>query len=324
MSTGTANKLALCWAIGFFGMTTITAFPTGVSRIDRDNRYPGERGLVGQEESQLRECPTMQKSSLLSPSPYPLPDAVQVLDGNPAVGAFSFGNDLLADDVIYVTSESRFYTGDSLQVALGRLGTAFTEFATEASTTTADVNDAGTRKYPSFRSCSDDLDSEIHPQVGRHIMNRRIIHVGDGNQVKLPFVQNKFCLPLAMLHEVFCSWSALVGQLAASVYGPDAHVLILVVSQDVAVIGKRTMLLKLDPRVLVGQVSLSYFTDSSHDNPRAKVKAFFGFVVAEMVERVLPKSLRGPGSLADPCCTGVRSLQGFKQTGMAAWFSNDL
>jgi hypothetical protein len=54
----------------------------------------------------LSERPPVQRGPLGPAKPYPFADSTQLLDGNPAPGAFGLGHDALADLMIDVGRES--------------------------------------------------------------------------------------------------------------------------------------------------------------------------------------------------------------------------
>jgi hypothetical protein len=95
------------------------ALPAGVARVHCDQRDARKDRLVLQECAQLRKGPTVENLWLLPPSPYPVANASQFLDGNTASGAFSGSNDLLTDYMVYVAGEPRLFARQFLQTALG-------------------------------------------------------------------------------------------------------------------------------------------------------------------------------------------------------------
>ena len=90
-----------------------------VSRIHGEQGDPSEGGLVRDEGAKLSERPSVQVLSLGLPNRYPIADVHQVLDGNPARGVFSLGDELLADDVVGVGVEAHLAPTKTLQVPLG-------------------------------------------------------------------------------------------------------------------------------------------------------------------------------------------------------------
>ena len=89
-----APKLVLGFTVLFGCVAAFGALPTGIARVDCDQRYASESGLVRDEQKQLRERPGMQNGTLLLPGLDPIADSLEVFNGYSALGAFSFGNDL--------------------------------------------------------------------------------------------------------------------------------------------------------------------------------------------------------------------------------------
>ena len=83
-------------------MAAYTALAGRVSRVDVADGEPCAPGFVGGLRLKIAESPGVQDPSLLPVSSYPLADAFEILEGDPASGAFGCGDDLLADEVIHV------------------------------------------------------------------------------------------------------------------------------------------------------------------------------------------------------------------------------
>ena len=98
-----ADKRLLSLAVLLVAMPALAARPGRVARIDRDHGHARPQRLVLDKAAQLAERPTRQPIARFpAPSPDPLPDARQFLDGNPACGAFGGVHDALADAVVDV------------------------------------------------------------------------------------------------------------------------------------------------------------------------------------------------------------------------------
>lgn len=83
--------------------------------IDRDHRDAGNRRLVFDEGSQLKECPTTHLRPLRSPEPCASADALQLLQGDSALAACSFRHQRLADDVVFVATKPLLFASDGFQ-----------------------------------------------------------------------------------------------------------------------------------------------------------------------------------------------------------------
>jgi hypothetical protein len=110
-------KFALRASVSFVDMPAPATSLRGVGRVDLDERYSGDPGLISQESAELGEGPGMQHGPLGLKKPYPVANAAQLFDGDAAPGAFSLGHDAFADLVIDVRGEPGFLTAPLAQQA---------------------------------------------------------------------------------------------------------------------------------------------------------------------------------------------------------------
>ena len=157
-------KVCLGLAVLFCYVPALGAFPAGVTWVNSNQRNAGHHGFVCQEQSQLRECPGMQNGTLLAPGLNPFADAVQFLDGNTAIGAFSFRNDLLADIVINPRSKASLFSGEQLQSSLGCTGLLLLQFRPQAAVPVADRFDLRPGMPFAIGVAGDVANSEIDAQ----------------------------------------------------------------------------------------------------------------------------------------------------------------
>jgi len=69
----------------------------GVGGVDQHEGDPGPRCLVASEGDLLGERPAVQGAPLEPMSPYPPAEALKILQGDAAAGAFGFTHHMLAD-----------------------------------------------------------------------------------------------------------------------------------------------------------------------------------------------------------------------------------
>src|SRR5690606_47772 len=87
------GEASLRWTIGFIDAPTGDAGATGVLGIDQDHRHSRESCLVDDKASELEEGPVVQSCPLPAAGRYPVADARQVFEGDPASGALRRGHD---------------------------------------------------------------------------------------------------------------------------------------------------------------------------------------------------------------------------------------
>src|SRR6516164_6816794 len=115
-------KLGLITSVALLTVATLRARPAGVVRVDKLHQDSCQCRLISDHPAQLPEPPRVQNPSLALPNFCPCADSFQVLHTDSTPGAFSRGNDPLADTVVHMASETRFSARHLLQSALG--GTA--------------------------------------------------------------------------------------------------------------------------------------------------------------------------------------------------------
>jgi hypothetical protein len=106
-ATGPTAKPILGLTVSLLCMPADRALPAAIARIDRDQQDGSKRRFVRQKCPQLSEGPRMQNSTLRTPGLDPFAYPCQFLDGDSALGAFSFRNDLLGNYVVGSRKEKR-------------------------------------------------------------------------------------------------------------------------------------------------------------------------------------------------------------------------
>ena len=77
--------------------------------IDHLDRYDSSLCLVGDKLPKLVKSPSRHASALRLAKPYPIPDALEIFEGNTPDSAFSLLNDALGEDVIGISTEVGFF-----------------------------------------------------------------------------------------------------------------------------------------------------------------------------------------------------------------------
>src|SRR5512135_3491011 len=97
-----ATKLGLASAVGAFAMATFGASLRGVRRVHPDHGDARDLRLVRQERVELVERPTAQPVACVSaPGRNPVANPPEVLQSDPAPGAFGGPDDLPGDPVVF-------------------------------------------------------------------------------------------------------------------------------------------------------------------------------------------------------------------------------
>lgn len=174
VSAGGTDKASLIEPGGFVAVAARMARLRRVRGVDHHERDTRSPRLVGAERLPLREGPSARLGALRLRKPYPRPNAVQVLNGNPALRAFGKPYDLLGDAVIHVAPEPTFMLSEPLEGATDILRAATlpplacglaVEPAAAVILSLSDPFDYGSGENLTVRRGGELRDAEVHAQV---------------------------------------------------------------------------------------------------------------------------------------------------------------
>ena len=167
-SARSTRKLFLGLAVALVAAAASRAGSAAVPGIHADQQDSHEQSLIFQEFAQLRESPAVQNCALPAPGLDPSADARQILNGDSAIGAFSFGNDLLRDVVIDPGGKAPLLAGKCPQLALCRPGLYPLQLASKPAAPSAYGPDVRAGMPLAVRVGGDVRNPEVYAQkVGR-------------------------------------------------------------------------------------------------------------------------------------------------------------
>ena len=120
-----ANKEIPGPSICPFSVQTPVTLLAGVLRVHKDQGHPASLRFVGDERPELSERPTVQPVTLIFLSPYPITDAVEFFEGDPAFGALSQRYNAFGNYMIEISSKPTLFSAPLPQEAFGALGSLF-------------------------------------------------------------------------------------------------------------------------------------------------------------------------------------------------------
>lgn len=132
------GKGALVGTVGPLGVPAGGTLPGGVLGVNKDQRNPGPSRLVAQLLPQVVESPGVQRGALRPPSPDPLADAPEVLQGDRPIRALGLLHDAFGDGVVHVMGKSLLLPGELLQPPLGPLAPLLLELSPEPTVSSPD------------------------------------------------------------------------------------------------------------------------------------------------------------------------------------------
>src|SRR6516164_1767510 len=177
-------KLGLITSVALLTVATLRARPAGVVRVDKLHQDSCQCRLISDHLAQPPEPPRVQNPSLAVPNFCPCADSIQVLHTDPAPGAFSRANDLLANTVIHMASETRFPARQHLQSPFGPTGLLGLQSSPQLSVPPAHILHLRATVAASIRIARQVRYPQIHSQKVIHNWWSSDIHVRGGCQVE--------------------------------------------------------------------------------------------------------------------------------------------
>jgi hypothetical protein len=293
-------------------MSTPGAFQTGVTGIDLNQSYAREDGFVFEKLTQLRECPGVQNRSLRFPSPYPLADARQLLDGNPASGAFGFLNNLFRNRMVDVLGKAKLFAGMVFQVSFGRLALYRLEVLSQLAMPVANVVHHRTAKFLAIGIRSDLNHSQIDSQKIIDRRRWRIVDVAGCGQEPLAAMPDQVRLALLRTKLLFLALPGRKWNTLSSTGCPDTHA-ILGKTQNAAVLGDGSTPGESALALLIQLVGIRDFGKSTNNHLSAQREPLPCRAVKRFVQLDLREYLALPGLMAQPVSASVGRFHGVKQ-----------
>lgn len=131
ITTTCTKELRLTLPISLINTSTYRTSPTGIPRINWNDKNTSKFGLVLNEGSELSECPRVDDSPLALPNRYPFADTLEVLNGDATMGVFSPSHQLFRDAMVDVSLETAFPSTSLLQQPLRGFGALALELRPE-------------------------------------------------------------------------------------------------------------------------------------------------------------------------------------------------
>src|SRR5258707_6256710 len=93
-------------SVMFVDAPTFRTSARGVTRVNVNHFHAVKSRLVQYLLLKTIKCPAMQRGSLRLPNRYPITDATQIFQGDPALSVLSLNHDTFADAMVGVVSET--------------------------------------------------------------------------------------------------------------------------------------------------------------------------------------------------------------------------
>jgi hypothetical protein len=289
-------------AIGSIHMPTLRTGPGSVARVHQDQRDPCPLRLVGDPLSQIKETPGVVLPPLAFSNRYPVPDALQILQGNPATGVFRPLHQFLRNPMVFLPGKPPFLLPAFLQQAFGRLRALALQAAAQLAMALPQPVDLPARIPVRIA-----VDSNVfHPQVHAQVT----VHLTGSQQVEDSLHQAQVALPALPLQQFQLSLAGGKGDPLTSPDRPDRDgSSFQILSQDPAVEGNRARGFEHTLRLVVHLVGVRHFGNTHHHDLGGQRVLLPHRLVSQFVQRKLAKCLGLPRLLADGMAGRISQLQ---------------
>ena len=309
------SKLILGLAVRFLAVATLVTGAAGVTRIDGDQRYTGEPGLVLQKQSELRKRPGVENCSLPAPNRYPFADAIQFFNGNAASGAFSAGNDLLGYHMVRVRGEALLFSRKGFKPTLGGAGLFLLQFGSQSPVPVSDRLNMRTGVALPVRITRNIGNSKINSKEVIRTNRSALGKVDCAEQIKL-------ILPVHQIRLPFDPVEPLLLVLAIDQRNnhtlfwqrPEAYTIQSLEAHNTLVVSDRTVGLEHGADTLVTGKALYSFANGANSHLSRQFVAGSDLGVCQFVDRGLTKDLGLKSALCRERSGFVHTLHRFEQT----------
>src|SRR6516165_860646 len=295
-------KLGLITSVALLTVATLRARPAGVVRVDQLHQDSCQCRLISDHLAQLPEPPRVQNPSLAVPNFYPRADSFQLLHTDSAPGAFSRANDLLANTVVDMASETRFSPRQLLQSAFGGTRLLGLQSSPQLPVPPAHILHLRAGVAASIRIASQVRYPQIHSQKLNHSSGFRHIHVrGGGCQLESLAAVDQIALTLLPLQQLTLPVPALKWHPAPARHSPQRDGLgFQIPTQDARIVRESPIGSELPLGALIERVGIHHLGDPPHGHLSRQTKALADLVVDQLMERQLSEGLVMPRLLANP------------------------
>lgn len=289
MAAGLALKAIAGRPVGAADRSAARACLTRVLRIDRDHRDASKRRLVGQEQSQLGERPTVVRAALGLPNRCPLANALEVFKADTAIGVSGFPHDSLGDAMVHIGCEPALFQPAPLEKPQGRFGPLLLELSAQPVMAIAQARDMCAAERLAIAVRGNVLLAEVNAEIPGRITGRHVAHVNHDVEIELTVSIDQVGLSAdaTELRALICAANPRHQQ--APVKRQDRDAIRPLPGQNALVIDDGAVRSERRLDRLVALIDLNDFRDGAHSHLRGEIK----FLSHRMVSQFLQLELVG-------------------------------
>jgi hypothetical protein len=305
-----APKDGLRRAIPLINMATLRTFTAGIPRVHDSSGYPRKSSLVLDKCSELSECPRVQNCWVLTPSRDPGADSAQIFERNPYPSAFSFGNDLLGYDVVYIGREAILTTGKFPEFTTAPASPLALKLGAKTPVPVANSFYGITGVGSAIRVCCDIGNPEVDAKPFVHFPQGRFFHIAGNSEIPLAAMIEQVGLALALLELFDLARSGHITNVLTPANGPDVDVRFLTEAQYSIIIGNGPSLPEHPLSLFVDLVGICNFGKGANCDLGVEFVQLSGGMINGLLESEKGKDFDLPSLGTQPVSTVVRPVNG--------------
>lgn len=264
-----------------------------VAGINGDKRDTDKSRLVGQEEPQLSERPTAMRTALRLTNRYPLANAGQILNGNTALGVFSLPYDVLANAMVHVSREPRFFPPSLHEKPLGRFRSLRLKLGAQPGMTLTQIGDMRAAVVVSVVIGGDVLESEVNTEVFGGVTFGNVANVDGHEQEELAVAIDQVGLPARSIQARPLISAADPRHDLPAVVGQQRNAVGSLPRQDALVIDDRAMCSERRLNAFIPFVGFDHLGDRAHRHLGAQAEVTANAVVSQLLKLNLVRAFVG-------------------------------
>lgn len=300
--------------VAFINTTTYRTKPGRITRVYRHDQNPGAFRFVDNLLTQVIEAPRVMLSPVSLSNRYPVPDTLQIFQGNTSTGVFGLFNNPLADDVVNVICHSAFFAAALFEQPFSRFSTLALQFLSQLGVTAAKVIQMVAGVGVAIRISGNILNTQVNADKFININWLRCFNFARAKQVKSTVNISQVRLAALILQQFKLSLAGGKRNTLTALGGPDRNLLLInVPAQDSGVIGDSAVLLKKALGFLIQLVGVSNLRDAADYHLSSKAKVAFHIIITHFMKPKLVKYTIAPRPLAYTITGRVSRFQCFEQ-----------
>jgi len=320
-TTSDTLEFISCWSVPPINQAAARAPTAGVSRIHEHNGNSLQHRLIDDQAAQFVESPVCHPRPLVPFGLDPVPDAMEIFQGNQAPTAFGIGDDGFTQNVVGVALETRLPARYAPERALGGPGSDLLQGSASGMLAAADgINlSTGVGLAAVINGKIDDAHVYADRIVGAD--QRRFIGITGHGKHPLAANEHQIDLTLGTLQHLSLTFAAGKRDALPALQCPDRHRgLLRQKPKDTIIVGLGCMSSEDAASFLIASLqTIGDFADAPNRRLRSKPKVAPKVRVSQPVQIELAPFSRVKSSSRKPVTGRVTPLQGRAQQLRLLW-----